>query len=225
MRAALRQVGGSWRQDVDLARALAGPLAAAGAALAAGDPVLPAGPGPRPGDRAARPGRRPRGLRSGCWATRHPDPGRLRPPGPGGGHRVDPIGAALRAEEATARRQVTRRRLPDGQAGLEVTGPAPAIAAIWAVPTRRAGLTHPDDPRTLDQRRFDALLDICRTAATDDPLANLTDGPDHDDRDDPATRATTTGGDRRRPRRRLGPSAATGPCAAPAGGSPQGPAA
>ncbi len=211
VRAALRQVGGSWRQDVDLARALAGPLTAAGAALAAGTLSYPQARAlaqeTEPLDPAAARAVCQRVL--GDASTRTPaDFGRrVR----AAVIAVDPIGAALRAEQATTRRQVTRRRLPDGQAALEVTGPATAIAAIWAVLTRRAGLTHPDDPRTLDQRRFDALLDICRTATTDTLLTNLTnpdhhhdhhdnhgDHPVHDNHGDRADASTT------------GPSGATG---------------
>ena len=116
VRAALRQVGGSWRQDVDLARALAGPLTAAGAALAAGTLSYPQARAlaqeTEPLDPAAARAVCERVL--GDASTRTPaDFGRrVR----AAVIAVDPIGAALRAEQATTRRQVTRRVLPDGQA-------------------------------------------------------------------------------------------------------------
>ena len=123
VRAALRQVGGSWRQDVDLARALAGPLATAGAALAAGTLSYPQA---RALAQETEPLDPPPPARSatGCSATR-----RTRTPADFGRRvraaviAVDPIGAALRADAATERRQVTRRVLPDGQAGLDAHRP------------------------------------------------------------------------------------------------------
>ena len=223
VRAALRQVGGSWRQDVDLARALAGPLTAAGAALAAGTLSYPQARAlaqeTEPLDPAA--------ARAVCERVAgrrvHPDPGRLRPPGPARrSSRWTRSAPRCAPSRRPTRRQVTRRGLPDGQAALEVTGPATAIAAIWAVLTRRAGLTHPDDPRTLDQRRFDALLDICRTATTDTLLTNLhrpRRSPRHRDRHGAATGArpytapTAQPDGSGRARRRLdgrGPTGATG---------------
>jgi hypothetical protein len=175
VRAALRDVGGSWRQDVDLARALHGPLARAEAALSEGALSYPQARAlqqeTEPLDDAA--------ARAVCKQVlgdaRTRTPADFRRRVRAAVIAVDPIGAELRAEAATAHRQVTRRVLPDGQAGLDCAGPAVAVAAIWAVLTRRAGLTHPDDPRTLDQRRFDALLDICRTATTDQTLTQLSD--------------------------------------------------
>ena len=56
----------------------------------------------------------------------------------------------------------------------------PAVVVAFAalgftgyVKARRAGLTPPDDPRTLDQKRFDAMLDICRTPGTERDLIDL----------------------------------------------------
>ena len=101
VRAALRQVGGSWRQDVDLARALAGPLTAAGAALAAGTLSYPQARAlaqeTEPLDPAAARAVCQRVL--GDASTRTPaDFGRrVR----AAVIAVDPIGAALRAEQAT----------------------------------------------------------------------------------------------------------------------------
>ena len=211
VRAALRDVGGSWRQDVDLARALHGPLARAEAALSEGALSYPQARAlqqeTEPLDDAA--------ARAVCKQVlgdaRTRTPADFRRRVRAAVIAVDPIGAELRAEAATAHRQVTRRVLPDGQAGLDCAGPALAVAAIWAVLTRRTGLTHPDDPRTLDQRRFDALLDICRTATTDQTLTQLanprtgpTDSPDPagPGAGDPAAPSPETPVAGRRPRRR-----------------------
>ena len=178
VRAALREAGGSWRQDVDLARSLRGRLATAGAALAAGTLSYPQARAleqeTEPLDDAAARAVCDRVLADGRTRTPADFRRRVR----AAVIAVDPIGAALRAEAASERRQVSRRVLPDGQGSLELAGPATAIAGMWAVLTRRAGLTHPDDPRTLDQRRFDAMLDICRSASTERDLSDRpTGGP------------------------------------------------
>jgi hypothetical protein len=178
VRAALRETGGSWRQDVDLARSLRGRLAPAGAALQAGTLSYPQARAleqeTEPLDDAAARAVCDRVLADGRTRTPADFRRRVR----AAVIAVDPIGAALRAEAASERRQASRRVLPDGQASLDLVGPATAIAAIWSVLTRRAGLTHPDDPRTLDQRRFDAMLDICRTAGTERDLIELASIPD-----------------------------------------------
>ena len=175
VRAALREAGGSWRQDVDLARSLRGRLAKAGAALAAGSLSYPQARAleqeTEPLDDAAAREVCDRVIADGRTRTPADFRRRVR----AAVIAVDPIGAALRADAASERRQVSRRVLPDGQGSLELAGPATAIAGMWAVLTRRAGLTHPDDPRTLDQRRFDAMLDICRSASTERDLTGLTD--------------------------------------------------
>jgi hypothetical protein len=173
VRAALRETGGSWRQDVDLARSLRDRLAPAGAALEAGTLSYPQARAlqqeTEPLDDAAARAVCDRVLADGRTRTPADFRRRVR----AAVIAIDPIGAALRAEGASERRQVSRRVLPDGQGSLDLVGPATAIAAIWAVLTRRAGLTHPDDPRSLDQKRFDAMLDICRTAGTERDLTDL----------------------------------------------------
>jgi hypothetical protein len=173
VRVALREAGGSWRQDVDLARSLRGRLATAGAALAAGSMSYPQARAleqeTEPLDDAAARAVCDRVLADGRTRTPADFRRRVR----AAVIAVDPIGAALRGETAAERRRVVRRVLPDGQASLELAGPATAIAGIWAVLTRRAGLTHLDDTRTLDQRRFDAMLDICRSSSTERDLTDL----------------------------------------------------
>ncbi|HTE73042.1 MAG TPA: DUF222 domain-containing protein, partial [Actinomycetes bacterium] len=203
VRAALREAGGSWRQDVDLARSLHGRLAMAGAALAAGSLSYPQARAleqeTEPLDDEAAREVCDRVLADGRTRTPADFRRRVR----AAVIAVDPVGAAMRAETASERRQVARRVLPDGQGSLELVGPATAIAGIWAVLARRAGLTHPDDPRTLDQRRFDALLDICRSASTERDLTDLVRNQDpgagddadcHDGAGDRAGPATSADG-------------------------------
>ena len=196
VRAALRETGGSWRQDVDLARSLRGRLAPAASALEAGTLSYPQARAleqeTEPLDDAAARAVCDRVLADGRTRTPADFRRRVR----AAVIAVDPIGAALRAEAATERRQVSRRVLPDGQGSLELAGPATAVAAIWAVLTRRAGLTHPDDPRTLDQKRFDAMLDICRSASTERGLTELVriPGDEEGSRVDPGGSATGDGG-------------------------------
>jgi len=74
----------------------------------------------------------------------------------------DPEGAEVRHRGAVARRKITRFGLPDGMAGLQVTSSAPDIAAIWDTIAGVAELGKtPNDRRIGDQRRVDALVDIC----------------------------------------------------------------
>src|SRR5512144_2620703 len=92
--------------------------------------------------------------------------------------RSDPVRAELAAARASAQRMVAKRALPDAQAALFVTGPATAVQTIWTAPDAHAA--RPDTPgpgadqagadgRTLDQRRFDALVTLCRAALGERP--------------------------------------------------------
>ena len=65
---------------------------------------------------------------------------------------------------------MSRRTDRDAQASLFVNGPAMGVQTIWTALDLRASSTSADDERTLDQRRFDALVDICRLASTDAAL-------------------------------------------------------
>ncbi|MDQ6650085.1 MAG: HNH endonuclease [Actinomycetota bacterium] len=171
VRLALLGSGGSSRADVDTARALAGPLAAVGAALDRGelsydharvleretrllDPVTAAAVSEQVLARALRPG--PAGA-----TVLRATPAELRRAVRRAVVRVDPLGAELAAERAGAARQVARRMEPDGQASLYLSGPAPDIAIIWAALEARAATADAADPRTLDQRRFDTLVTLC----------------------------------------------------------------
>src|SRR5512144_3243280 len=178
VRVALLDCGGSPRADVDLARALCGRLAEARAALRRGeisrthakilfeetreldDPATAAvttrvlGRGPR---------RTPAEFRAAVRRAVI---------------RADPVRAELAAARASAQRMVAKRALPDAQAALFVTGPATAVQTIWTALDAHAA--RPDTPgggadpagadgRTLDQRRFDALVTLCRAALGERP--------------------------------------------------------
>jgi hypothetical protein len=81
--------------------------------------------------------------------------------------RADPLRAEDAAERAAQARHVSRRADADGQATLFVNGPAIDIATVFAAldvhATSAAAMSTVDGSpvRTLDQRRFDALTDIC----------------------------------------------------------------
>lgn len=94
---------------------------------------------------------------------------------------ADPVAAELRAGKAKEQRHVSRRTDRDAQASLFVNGPAIGIQTIWTALDLWATSTTADDERTLDQRRFDALVDICRLASTDTALLAATSaGGSHD---------------------------------------------
>lgn len=76
--------------------------------------------------------------------------------------RRDPDGATTRHRSASSRRRVSRWSLPDGMAGLQVISSATDIAAIHDCIAAVADLAKtPGEIRVTDQRRVDALLDIC----------------------------------------------------------------
>src|SRR5664280_2645238 len=77
---------------------------------------------------------------------------------------ADPVRAELAAERAAKERMVAKQALADGQAALTLTGPAVGVATIWTAADAYAAHPGADDDRTLDQRRFDALVKICAEA-------------------------------------------------------------
>ncbi len=83
--------------------------------------------------------------------------------------RADPAAAELRARSAARDRHVSRRVEADSQASLFITGPALEITTIWTALDLRATSQYATraDERTLDQRRFDALVDLCRFVPAD----------------------------------------------------------
>lgn len=76
--------------------------------------------------------------------------------------RLDPHGAQDRHEHARDRRGVSRRHLPDGMATMTVFSTLPDIATIHAALTAMSDAARtPDDGRTAEHRRVDALVDLC----------------------------------------------------------------
>ena len=203
VRLATRECGGSARAEVDTARSLAGPLSAAMAALERGElswqhvRVLEQETEDLdPATRRAVADQvvadvRAAAERDVCWT-----PAELRQRARRAVIAADPVAAELRAERASEKRHVARRIDKDAQASLFVNGPAIGVQTIWTALDLRAAATTADDPRTLDQRRFDALVDICRLASTDAALLEAATGG-------PATGEPARGGPTgRRSRRR-----------------------
>lgn len=73
---------------------------------------------------------------------------------------VDPVNAQRRHERQVARRRVELRPEDDGMATLEWYTTAENGAAAMAVLDRHARKSIPGDPRTVDQRRADAVADL-----------------------------------------------------------------
>ncbi len=79
--------------------------------------------------------------------------------------KADPDGAADRHERAREDRRVVRTPAEDGMAWWRVFLTAPDAARMdTAVDTHAQTITTEDDPRTLDQRRADALVDLVTRA-------------------------------------------------------------
>jgi hypothetical protein len=73
---------------------------------------------------------------------------------------ADPASAEQRHERATAGRRVRFTPLPDGVAELSAVMPAVQARRIYDTLTATAHATDGVDPRSLDQRRSDALYDL-----------------------------------------------------------------
>lgn len=165
VKAALAGAGGSGRADVDLARAIGGHLAVAGAALAAGEisyshvRVLVTETADLDDATAATVAAavlaRPVAQRSPAQFRRVVQREVIR---------ADPVRAELAAQRASDARGVSREALPEAQAALRLTGPALGVATIWTAADAYAAHRAAADDRSVDQRRFDALVEICRDA-------------------------------------------------------------
>src|SRR5674536_256741 len=170
VKVALSGCGGSARADVDLARHMTGRLAAAGAALARGEisyshaRVLSTETfvldDATAGQVAAAVLRR----------DEHRTPSQFRAAVRRAVIRADPVRAELAAERAAKERMVAKQALADGQAALTLTGPAVGVATIWTAADAHAAHPGADDDRTLDQRRFDAVVTICAAALVQGPV-------------------------------------------------------
>jgi len=208
VRIATRECGGSARAEVDTARALAGPLSSAMSLLERGQiswqharvltqETEDLDPDTRrevaeqmAADVAAAASR---GL---FWT-----PAELRRRVRRAVIAADPVAAELRAGKAKEQRHVSRRTDRDAQASLFVHGPAIGIQTIWTALDLWASSTSADDERTLDQRRFDALVDICRLASTDAALVAAASSGGSPDQTSKGS-AAPGGSSRRRSRKR-----------------------
>ncbi|MCE3551043.1 HNH endonuclease [Pseudonocardia sp. RS11V-5] len=75
--------------------------------------------------------------------------------------RLDPDGEHRRHTAARATREVGYRALPDGMGSIWARLSATDTEAVWQTLCRLAKTLGPDDPRTMDQRRADLLVDLC----------------------------------------------------------------
>lgn len=87
--------------------------------------------------------------------------------------RVDPDGEHRRHTRADTERRVSVRSLEDGMASLWFYGSAEQIEAAWQMGDRLARSLGPEDPRTLDQRRFDLAMQLLQGRLTVTDLADV----------------------------------------------------
>jgi hypothetical protein len=66
--------------------------------------------------------------------------------------------------EAAAQRHVRREHVDDGMGWLNLFAPADGIETVWTAVNAWGTRTSREDQRTADQRRADALVDICAAA-------------------------------------------------------------
>ena len=89
---------------------------------------------------------------------------------------LDPSTAAQREQRALADRRVGYQPVEDGMAELVVLLPAPPAQSIFTRLTAAARLLPADDPRSLDQKRADLLVDAVLSGL---PLDALPGRPSH----------------------------------------------
>jgi hypothetical protein len=164
VRVALVGQGGSAKATVDTARALAGPLVAARHALEAGliseahAAVLAGETQHLPVEVAREVAETVLGQARGRTCSQFRRAVRAAVIA------VDPAEAEAAARRLRRNRHVAKSVLPDAQAELTITGPAVDVQTVWTALDLRAARTSACDDRTLDQRRFDALVALCREA-------------------------------------------------------------
>ncbi|MDN5914637.1 MAG: 13E12 repeat family protein [Pseudonocardia sp.] len=101
--------------------------------------------------------------------------------------RVDPDGEYRRHRAANTERRASIRSLDDGMASLWFYGSAEQIEAAWQMADRLARALGPEDPRTLDQRRFDLAMQVLQGRLTVTDLTDVDTAVTHtlaDDTDD-----------------------------------------
>ncbi|MGH8837476.1 MAG: DUF222 domain-containing protein [Actinomycetes bacterium] len=92
---------------------------------------------------------------------------------------VDPRGAAEQHELAAAGRRIDFWPQPAGMASMVALLPADGMASLRAVlDAAAAGVKadHPNDPRTVDQRRADALVELAQASLAAGRLAGVPEG-------------------------------------------------
>lgn len=161
VRVALLGCGGLARADVDLARALCGPLASARAAMERGELSYCHARALDQETAALEPAMARQVADRVVGGAGGKSPGEFRRAVQRAVIAVDPGGAGGRAEPAGAHRAVVKSAQPDGQAELVLTGPA---VAVWTALDVYAAHPAAGTDRTLDQRRFDALVELCQQA-------------------------------------------------------------
>ncbi|RZT85360.1 uncharacterized protein DUF222 [Pseudonocardia sediminis] len=87
--------------------------------------------------------------------------------------KIDPDGEYRRHTTANTERRVSIRSLDEGMASLWFYGSAEQIEAAWQMADRLARALGPEDPRTLDQRRFDLAMQVLQGRLTVTDLADV----------------------------------------------------
>jgi hypothetical protein len=111
---------------------------------------------------------------------------------------VDPAATTKRHAKAKAGRFLDLHPLPDGMAEINAVLPADDAMVVFTAADALARSADPKDPRGVEARRADALVDICRTV-----LAGGDTMPRADAETRPADERTTAPAPNRSTRRRL----------------------
>ncbi|WP_019877564.1 HNH endonuclease signature motif containing protein [Sporichthya polymorpha] len=82
---------------------------------------------------------------------------------------LDPAAARKRHERARTERRVSMSPAGDGMAWISLLLPAEEAMAVYGVIDAAARLKVPGDPRTLDQRKADAAVDLITRPGNQDP--------------------------------------------------------
>lgn len=160
VRAALRCVGGSPKACVETARDLAGPLRPVRDAMEFGDISYDHARVIACETETLDPETRTQVATAALARAEACTPAELRRKVRRMATNADPRLAEERARAAAMKRMVSRRVDADAQASMFLTGPAIDIQTIWSALDVLSARTTADDPRTLDQRRFDSLVGL-----------------------------------------------------------------
>jgi hypothetical protein len=106
-------------------------------------------------------------------AARTKDPAEVRQAAREIRHRVDAEGMARQAMEQFRKRRLHLFELPDGMVGVEGALPPEGGAALRLTLESLTGVPPKDDERTPQQRRADALMELCRRQLDSGTLPSL----------------------------------------------------